>query len=200
MSTPFSYPATPHVRKHGPAGYREWENYRPWLRDEFDFRCVYCLCREKWGRRRGSWVVEHLVPREKARHLALEYSNLVYACSSCNSAKSAKSVPDPCRHAYGQLVYVTKDGKIHAKNADGHKLIQFLALDEEDLTTYREMWLHILQSWKKYEPERYRQCMSFPDDLPDLTQKIPPNNTKPEGANNCRYQQREQNKLPEIYG
>ena len=52
---PFRYPEQPHVRRHGPQGYVTLESYRPWLRDEFTFRCVYCLLREQWGRARGSF-------------------------------------------------------------------------------------------------------------------------------------------------
>ncbi len=43
MTDPFSYPAGAHVRRHGPQGYAEYANYRPWLRDEFTFRCAYWL-------------------------------------------------------------------------------------------------------------------------------------------------------------
>ena len=46
---PFMYPGQSHVRRHGPAGYADYKRYRPWLRDEFTFRCVYCLKRERWG-------------------------------------------------------------------------------------------------------------------------------------------------------
>ena len=40
---PFDYPVASHQRRHGPRGYSQPESYRPWLRDEFSFRCVYCL-------------------------------------------------------------------------------------------------------------------------------------------------------------
>jgi hypothetical protein len=36
--TPFSYPTTPHVRRHGPQGYADYASFRPWLRDEFTFK------------------------------------------------------------------------------------------------------------------------------------------------------------------
>jgi hypothetical protein len=42
----FTYPAEPHLRRHGPQGYVDAASYRPWLRDDFAFRCVYCLFRE----------------------------------------------------------------------------------------------------------------------------------------------------------
>jgi hypothetical protein len=44
----FDYPVGTHVRRHGPQGYLDYKHYKPWLRDEFSFRCVYCLCRETW--------------------------------------------------------------------------------------------------------------------------------------------------------
>ena len=48
MSSPFTYPVTPHVRRHGPSGYANHAEFRQWLRDEFAFSCVYCLLREVW--------------------------------------------------------------------------------------------------------------------------------------------------------
>ncbi len=46
MTPLFVYPTLPHVRRHGPRGYADYPSYRPWLRDEFAFRCVcnYDLC------------------------------------------------------------------------------------------------------------------------------------------------------------
>jgi hypothetical protein len=57
--TAFDYPPGPHVRRHGPRGYADLESFRPWLRDEFDFRCVYCLLREQWGRTRGTFELDY---------------------------------------------------------------------------------------------------------------------------------------------
>jgi hypothetical protein len=37
----FAYPDVPHTWRHGPRGYVDDEHYKPWLRDEFIFRCVY---------------------------------------------------------------------------------------------------------------------------------------------------------------
>ena len=46
----FRYPPSALVRRHGPAGYSDYASFRPWLRDDFSFRRVYCLIRERWGR------------------------------------------------------------------------------------------------------------------------------------------------------
>jgi hypothetical protein len=63
---PFVYPRAAPLRRHGPAGYAQYERYRPWLRDEFAFRCVYCLKREQWGVVRATYhrVCLHSVGRE----------------------------------------------------------------------------------------------------------------------------------------
>src|SRR5438874_575576 len=45
---PFKFATAPHARKHGPGGYETYQAYKDWLRDEFTFRCVYCLERERW--------------------------------------------------------------------------------------------------------------------------------------------------------
>lgn len=59
----WAYPATPHVRRHGPLGYKDYQSFKPWLRDEFTFRCVYCLLRERWFASFGSGLfgVDHLI-------------------------------------------------------------------------------------------------------------------------------------------
>lgn len=64
---PFSYPPTIHVRQHGPAGYLDYRSYKPWLRDEFSFRCVYCLMRETYyPNGQDSFAVEHAQPQHSA--------------------------------------------------------------------------------------------------------------------------------------
>ena len=50
---PYKYPDSEHTRRHGPHGYTDYERFREWIRDEFLFRCIYCLHREKWTRPRG---------------------------------------------------------------------------------------------------------------------------------------------------
>ena len=60
MTAPFDYPAQPHIRRHGPIGYADYASFRPWLRDEFVFRCVFCLRRESWGQAFGEFAI---VPR-----------------------------------------------------------------------------------------------------------------------------------------
>jgi hypothetical protein len=59
----FAFPAKRHQRRHGPLGYVDYKSLKPWLRDEFTFRCAYCLWRENWcADGDGSFGVDHLRP------------------------------------------------------------------------------------------------------------------------------------------
>src|SRR5688500_1605948 len=121
---PFAYPPQPHTRRHGPVGYRDYRLCRNWLRDEFSFRCIYCLRRETWATVRMDWQIDHFVPKSIHPLCALDYDNLVYACSTCNHSKAAHLAPDPCRIAYGTCVEVKDDGEIHPLTDDGIALIE----------------------------------------------------------------------------
>src|SRR5947209_17514667 len=89
--TPFAYPLAPHARRHGPrgyGGYRGYQRFKPWLRDDFTFRCVYCLFRERWyPNGQDAFSVEHVTPQALAPDRVCDYDNLVYACVRCNSLK-----------------------------------------------------------------------------------------------------------------
>ena len=66
----FDYSERQEERRHGPANDAASESYRPWLRDEFDFRCVYCLKRETWGQITSEFELDHFEPQAcRSRHL-----------------------------------------------------------------------------------------------------------------------------------
>ena len=197
---PFTYPIKPHQRKHGPDGYSEYADFKDWLRDEFDFRCVYCLRRESWAPRRAVWAVEHMIPRKDRRDLSTVYSNLVLACATCNSWKSADHMPDPCKTGYGELVTVESDGRIKALTAKGNTLIQVASLNDDDSTEWRRKMIKLIRNYRIHDPEEYQRYMGFPEDLPDLAKRKVKRNSKPEGARNCRFEQRRRGELPKTYG
>src|SRR4051812_47962992 len=85
--------------RHSPQGYRQYNKYKPWLRDEFLFRCVYCLYRESWTDfGHAVFGVDHAKAKTFYPSEECEYENLLYACNRCNSAKGVKKLPlDPIR-------------------------------------------------------------------------------------------------------
>ena len=95
----FVYLDRPHVRKHGPVGYTAYPTYKPWFADEFHFRCVYCLERERWyPSGDAAFGVDHIRSKSNPenRDLICDYENLLYACNRCNSAKRDLVVLNPC--------------------------------------------------------------------------------------------------------
>jgi len=196
----FEYPAGLHRRRHGPEGYDDYGSYRDWLRDEFTFRCVYCLHREQWYGRGTTFHVEHSVPVKEHPDGECDYSNLLYACATCNEAKKAiLGIPDPCNVPFGECLRILPDGRIETLNDAGRKLALTLRLDSDSNVRYRSRWMRTLQELSVTNPVLYREYMTFPRDLPDLRKKRVPNNTKPEGAKSCYFALRERGELPPTY-
>ncbi len=198
--TAFLHPSQPHVRRHGPQGYADVESYRPWLRDEFAFRCVYCLFREQWGRVIGTFDIEHFLPVSLYPEQERTYDNLFYACATCNAVKGKSVVPDPTAVLVASDVWVTEDGVIHADAPDAARLIELLGLDSPQSTEFRLLWIGIVALAERYDPSLYRRLMGFPDDLPDLKRLRPPGgNTRPDGVRTSYFVKRKDGLLPVTY-
>lgn len=197
--TPFLYPSDPLVRRHGPRGYRTHERFRPWLRDEFCFRCVFCLRREQWDRA-TSLHIDHFLPTSQHPAQALSYDNLLYACGRCNLAKSNQITPDPGRVLLHDVVTVMADGTVSATEAEGQRLIAQLRLNSPEMVHFRRLWLEIVAMAQRGNPLLYRQLMGFPDDLPDLRVLKPPKgNDRPAGIEQSYHVQREHGHLHDVY-
>lgn len=196
----YCYPAERHIRKHGPGGYSDYEQYRDWLRDEFSFRCVVCLRREAWVGRVGGFHIDHISPQADVPQKRLDYDNLIYLCASCNLLKSAHGIPDPCTLCLRECLRVSEDGKISALNEHGQRLIGVFRLDAHEFAQYRSKIIQLIQTYTRLKNHHeLKSWLGFPDELPDLRKKKPPQNTRPEGAKNCFYAQRERGELPDFY-
>lgn len=200
---PFSYHQAPHTRRHGPQGYTDYTSYKDWLRDEFIFKCVYCLNRETWHFGLSTFGVDHLLSRSSRPDLACDYANLVYACNDCNSFKGdSDGAPDPCNHGYTLLLRINPDGTIEGLNSKGTKLISVLALDRPTLTEWRERWIKsygelIRRPDTPQKSDLRRRFFGFPIDLPDLRALRPPSNTRPSGLQSCCYVLKSKGDLPD---
>lgn len=202
---PFAYPMSPHVDRHAPAGYKNYPDYKPWLRDEFEFRCVYCLQREMWSRERhAAFSVDHVIPQAEAPDLVCSYGNLVYACLRCNSARQEVRVLDPRREGLGRHLRVEADGSITGLSDEGLFLIELLHLDREAAPAERRRILRILDRWQRTPDEGVRtdflEAFGYPEDLPDLRRLRPPGGNASAGnARRCYFARRKRGELPETY-
>ena len=142
----FQYPQEVHTRRHGPCGYSNYQSYKPWLRDEFLYRCVYCLWREKWcPSGDAAFSVEHLKSQAAAPELSDSYDNLVYACCRCNSIRSdVEMILDPCRDVFADHLKVDADGSITGRSPKGEHLIAICKLNQEDIVQARSNMLELV--------------------------------------------------------
>jgi len=198
FASPFRYPESVLIRKHGPQGYSHYAQHRPWLRDEFDFRCVYCLKREQWCFQLHDFEIDHQVAKSIAPELCRDYTNLVYACHNCNHRKGNKGLPSPDKVAYGGCLEVLVNGEIVAHNDDGVRLIDELALDGKKITATRFQYIQTIRMVQQHDWKLFLMWMGLPKDLPDLAkvQPQPKGNTHPEGVYQSWY---ERNPRPDYY-
>ena len=194
---PLQYPSDL-TRKHGPSGYADHASYRPWIRDEFKFRCCYCLSRETWRRNASEFDLEHRAPRSARSDLALSYENLVYSCHSCNISKGTRSLEVPTMTS----LVVSSDGAISALTTEGQRVIELLSLDDVESTNFRRTVLGIVRSTYGVpsEAETFTLYMGFPrDNLPDLSRLRCPANSRPEGVGNSWHALHQRGELPDFY-
>jgi hypothetical protein len=195
----FDYPHKRTKRRHGPSGYRSYESYRPWLRDEFDFRCVYCLKRETWGHVTGEFELDHFAPQSISPERRIDYFNLVYACRRCNSVKLDQSVGDPLCLLHSEIVVVLSDGSLRTREVEPLRLILQLDLNSPRLKSWRVMWVRIVDLAKERDDELYHQLVAYPADVPDLAKLRPPSNSRKAGLAESCFARREFGKLPKVY-
>lgn len=196
----FTYPGK-YVRKHGPTGYTDYSSYKDWLRDEFSFRCIYCLIRETWvPNGDGFFTVEHLLPKSSHEADECNYENLFYCCTRCNSNKGIKDFPySPCEFDFSKHISIDINGKVKSLSKEGDVIISIFFLEDSQLTNFRETMINALETLKTENINTYNKLLRFPEDLPDLKSKRPVGNTRPDGIRECYFEQKLKGYLPNTY-
>ncbi len=202
----FDYPDEVLTRRHAPRGYVRPEAYKAWLRDEFRFRCVYCLERETWyPDRAASFSIEHIRPLAVAPALALEYGNLAYACTRCNSAKQHLELLNPTEAIFAEHVRLGQNGLLIGVTDAGRRLINTLRLNVPPALEERRKYLLLLAMWQdRPTDERLAKLCAplfgYPHDMPDLRALRPPGgNANPGSEDTCYFARAERGELPATY-
>ncbi|MDZ4406265.1 HNH endonuclease signature motif containing protein [Prosthecobacter sp.] len=200
---PFSFPAKPYRRIHGPQGHSDYVAYKPWLRDEFEFRCVYCLTRERWGpEAHNRFSIDHVKPKSLHQDLTCDYDNLIYACIRCNTLKSTMlGLPDPCKVSLASHLKLNlRSGRFLALTGQGEQLIEYLRLNAQDRVDDRCFHLLIFQSIDPRIRKALPLKFGYPPDLPDLSKLRPPQgNSRPEGVMMSHFARYHRKELPLYY-
>ncbi|MBO0858913.1 MAG: hypothetical protein J2P21_10660 [Chloracidobacterium sp.] len=190
----FHYSSAPPSRRHGPRGYLDYVSFKAWLRDEFAFRCVYCLTRELWcPAGHEDFSVEHFIAQVTDPQLRGAYDNLFYVCCACNAARRDVWLPlDPAREPLGAHWRIARDGVAKSLTAEGAQFIEICRLNRSALVDFRR---RVAQA-----KDVLRDLLAFPADLPDLAALRPPEgNARPEGIAECCFERRRRGELPEVY-
>jgi hypothetical protein len=209
-----NFPTSPHVRRHGPYGLT-YDKYKDWVRDEFQFRCVYCLHREKWCK--DGWrlfQLDHVIAQttdEAKKHI---YENIVYSCGSCNWTKRERPLPDPCSVAFHGFYRFEPDGSVTPLNSAGEKYVEILGLDAPHLVRFRR---RTFRTYRQLEElidllgddideldeaealEEVADLLGYPDDIPDLRRKRHKQSSKPKSEECCYFALLERGEIPAIY-
>jgi hypothetical protein len=214
MPAPMEFPEAPYARRHGPGGYEKYRAYKDWLRDEFQFRCVYCLYREKWDKDGWrSFQIDHAIPQNIDKSLVDSYDNLVYCCASCNRSKQNTRLQDPFSASFYEHYRFQTDGTVDALTAEGARLIEVLGLDDPHLEEYRRKVFRNYAALERMlaeigvdrgfiEPElviAIGDLLGYPADLPDLRKKRPGTNSRPNGAQQCYFARLERGEISRAY-
>jgi hypothetical protein len=201
---PFVYPTNPHTRIRGPAGYTDYTSYKPFLRDEFSFRCVFCLERERWyPNRDAAFSVEHFIAKARCPERECDYDNLLYACVRCNSFKQDKVVRlDPTQVAFADHFVFRDDGRLEGCTPEAKDLLDLLHLNESPALDQRQQILRIVRLKQKLPNDTdvcalFVEVFKYPDDLPDLETLKPKSNNRPDGIKVSHFARK--GELPKVY-
>lgn len=202
----FRYPNAPPPRRHGPRGYLDYQSCKPWLRDEFAFRCIYCLWRERWeADGHHGFGVDHLNAQSAVGKLPVDYDQLVYACNTCNSTRRDVPLPvDPTAESLAEHLRISIDGTVEGLTAAGEDIIALCRLNRELLVAARQRILALIPVLQKSNHpaaiQALRDLFAFPIDLPNLATLRPPGgNPRSVGVADSFFERRRRGELPDVY-
>ena len=110
-------------RSLDPGPLSPYSKYRPYVREDFEECCAYCLLHEVAASGTDSFELDHFRPKSHPifSHLTTDFFNLYYACHVCNKYKSNRwpkkelldlgyGFLDPCQQTFSEHFEETNDG------------------------------------------------------------------------------------------
>lgn len=156
-------------RRQDPPRFNNYKQYKPYLREDFTYTCVYCTIHENELGGPRIFGVEHFRPKDNPtrpefKELETVYTNLLYACGVCNSFKKedwpcddpiveGKGYIDPCDHDYDEHFVQTADCQIEGLSPVATYMIERLHLNRRQLQKLRQI--------RKQEEELHQKFMNL---------------------------------------
>jgi hypothetical protein len=136
-------------RRPNPPTRRNYQAYKPFLREDFEYRCVYCDVHENELGGPRIYTVEHFKPKSIFTELETTYTNLLYGCAICNTYKGndwpsndpladGKGYIDPCDHDYADHIALSPESKFEGQTDVGRYMIKRMHLNRPQLITVRK--------------------------------------------------------------
>jgi hypothetical protein len=158
---PFSYPKSRHTRRLRPGPFTTYQEYKPFLREEFEKKCVYCRMPDTM-KDYEMYGVDHYRPKSLFTKLLTTYSNLFYCCNPCNRRKleywptrgrlKTHFIPNPCDHEMFTHLRFVGD-KVQARTPAGEVAYDLLDLDDPKVVEYRRFILDLLNIYEAKRTE-----------------------------------------------
>jgi hypothetical protein len=154
---PFVYPKSEHIRREKPGALSPYPRYKPFLRREFERKCIYCRMPDSM-KDIELYGVEHYRPKGRFPGLITSYSNLFYACNPCNRRKGeywptrgkgkTHFVPNPCdQQMYKHLRF--NGPVVEVKSTAGQVARELLDLNDPEAVAYRKFILEAIETYSK---------------------------------------------------
>lgn len=177
-------------RRQAPPTNSRYQSYKQYLRIDFLWRCCYCCIREtEYGGSRH-FAVDHFQPKSDVPSLLSVYTNLYYACDSCNGYKSAHwpmqweldlgfRFFDACVDWAKDHFSLQNDGKLLTKSKCGEYTVLRVRLNRKPLVDLRQKRQEFIRKYRSFlsrrrELSKALEVAAQPDavDIPDLISAI----------------------------
>ena len=148
-----------------------YEAYRRWLRQDFEFRCAYCLRHEFFFGGGEAGEIDHFCPRYLFPDRVNEYGNLYWSCRKCNAVKGGKwpseaqmgrglRFLDPCVEDHEDHWQTQADGGLTALTPVGRYTIRQIRLDRPTLIQFRQFLFGLQARVREIEAARRETSLS----------------------------------------
>lgn len=130
-----------------------YKTWKPALRTEGHYQCVYCAISESLFGGERNFHVEHYRPKKHFPELTNDFLNLFYSCAICNSFKgsdwpaaplpdlSNTTYPDPSAVDYTTFLTVDQTGFVRSSTLAGSYIVERLNLNRAQLRMIRRFVL-----------------------------------------------------------
>lgn len=139
------------TRRADVPNFANYQDYRPYLREDFLRHCAYCTIHEDELAGEDFYEIDHHRPKSRFPALTNEYTNLYYCCKACNKRgakgenwpsddllKAGFRFFDPvAENAYQLHVRETASGELAKKTNVGDYSIRILRLNRDGLLALR---------------------------------------------------------------